>query len=151
MLTSFEKKSHGPVVGHVVFFFNSFVYAAFQARPLKRKELTDPEISSIIAEKMAQVHSLDVPISKEPTWLWDTMDRWMSNMKLTLATAQPTQNNETALSSAIQSILQWQLDTEMGWMKRYLAQLRSPVVFCHNVYININLIVDDCGLFLIIF
>lgn len=117
------------------------MYAAFQARPLKRKELTDPEISSIIAEKMAQVHSLDVPISKEPTWLWDTMNRWMSNMKLTLATAQPTPHNETALSSAVQSILRWQLDAEMDWMRSYLAQLRSPVVFCHNVCISIYLFI----------
>lgn len=88
---------------------------------------------------MAQVHSLDVPISKEPTWLWDTMSRWMSNMKLTLASAQPMQHtpeedeNEKALSSAVRSILQWQLDAEMDWMRSYLSQLRSPVVFCHNV------------------
>lgn len=87
---------------------------------------------------MAQVHSLDVPISKEPTWLWNTMNRWMSNMKLTLASAQPklTEEDENAkvLSSAVRSILRWQLDAEMDWMRSYLAQLRSPVVFCHNVW-----------------
>lgn len=113
-----------------------------QARPLKTKELADPEISSIIAEKMAQVHSLDVPISKEPTWLWDTMNRWMSNTKQTLATAQSTlptpEEGETdkSMSSAVRSILRWKLDAEMDWMKSYLAQLRSPVVFCHNVRHN---------------
>ena len=120
-----------------------FFLSRFQARPLKTKELVDPEISSIIAEKMAQIHSLDVPISKEPTWLWDTMNRWMSNMKVTLA-AQPTHRIvdndfiEKDVSSAMRSISKWELDSEMDWMKTYLTQLRSPVVFCHNVY-NINI------------
>jgi choline/ethanolamine kinase len=92
---------------------------------------------------MAQIHSLDVPISKEPTWLWDTMNRWMSNMKVTLA-AQPTHQIvdndfiEKDVSSAMRSILRWKLDSEMDWMKTYLTQLRSPVVFCHNVHINIS-------------
>lgn len=47
------------------------------ARPLLTKELADPSLSSLIAEKMANIHSMQVPISKEPTWLWDTMARWL--------------------------------------------------------------------------
>jgi choline/ethanolamine kinase len=126
-----------------MFLLNRFLSSRFQARPLKTKELSDPEISSIIAEKMAQIHSLDVPISKEPTWLWDTMNRWMSNMKVTIS-AQPTQqmgDNDLIvkdLSSTMRSILSWKLDSEMDWMRSYLVQLRSPVVFCHNVCINIS-------------
>lgn len=88
---------------------------------------------------MAQIHSLDVPISKEPTWLWDTMRRWMNNMKSTLAT-QPTQSIddkegfiEKDFSAAMRSISRRNLDTEMNWMRSYLTQLDSPVVFCHNV------------------
>ena len=128
---------------HGMFLLNRFLSSRFQARPLKTKELSDPEISSIIAEKMAQIHSLDVPISKEPTWLWDTMNRWMSNMKVTIS-AQPTQqmgDNDLIvkdLSSTMRSILSWKLDSEMDWMRSYLVQLRSPVVFCHNVCINIS-------------
>jgi len=96
---------------------------------LKTKELADPEISSIIAEKMAQVHSLDVPISKEPSWIWDTMNRWMSNAK---AQSPPPQEDGLDSISPIRSVLRWQLDSEMDWMRNYLDQLRSPVVFCHN-------------------
>jgi len=29
---------------------------------------------------MAQIHTLDVPISKEPTWLWDTLGKWIKNI-----------------------------------------------------------------------
>lgn len=48
-----------------------------QARPLKTAELADPKLSPMIAEKMAEIHSMNVPISKEPNWLWDTMNRWV--------------------------------------------------------------------------
>ena len=106
----------------------------FQARPLKTRELADSNISSIIAEKMAQVHSLDVPISKEPTWLWDTMGKWMSNMKLILA---------DDAHAAVKSISAGQLDAEMGWMRQYLAQLKSPVVFCHNDLQEGNILIRE--------
>lgn len=105
------------------------------ARPLKTKELTDPEISAIIAEKMAQVHSLDVPISKEPTWLWDTMTRWMENMKQQTLSQEPIENAK--------SVLRWKLDAEMEWMRLYLAQLRSAVVFCHNDLQEGNILIRE--------
>lgn len=38
-------------------------------------ELKDPEISTTIARKLAKVHTLNVPINKEPTWLFDKMQR----------------------------------------------------------------------------
>ena len=98
--------------------------------------MADAEISSIIAEKMAQVHSLDVPISKEPTWLWDTMTRWMENMK-----QQQTLSQEPV--QAAKSVLRWQLDAEMEWMRIYLAQLRSAVVFCHNDLQEGNILIRE--------
>ncbi|KAG7197551.1 hypothetical protein KM043_000167 [Ampulex compressa] len=45
------------------------------ARPLLTAELADSTLSALIAEKMGQIHTMQVPISKEPTWLWDTMAR----------------------------------------------------------------------------
>ncbi|PSN40773.1 Choline/ethanolamine kinase [Blattella germanica] len=44
------------------------------ARPLKTKELGDPKLSVLIAEKMASIHHMNVPINKEPRWLWDTIN-----------------------------------------------------------------------------
>ena len=106
-----------------------------QARPLKTKELADPEISGIIAEKMAMVHSLDVPISKEPSWIWDTMNRWMSNAK-----AQPPNSSSSPHPPTTMDALRRQLDAEMDWMRNYLDQIRSPVVFCHNEYVQSSLV-----------
>lgn len=34
-----------------------------------------------IAEKMAAIHSMDVPLSKEPNWLWKTIYKWSKIVK----------------------------------------------------------------------
>lgn len=39
------------------------------------QELTDASISSLVADKVAQIHLMDVPINKQPKWLWQTMER----------------------------------------------------------------------------
>lgn len=44
------------------------------ARPLLTRELSDPVLSQLVAQKLAQIHMMDVPINKEPRWLWDTMN-----------------------------------------------------------------------------
>lgn len=46
-----------------------------QARPLTQQEMADPTLNLIVAEKMAAVHTMNIPINKEPRWLWDTMNK----------------------------------------------------------------------------
>lgn len=53
------------------------VYKNLQARSMKCEELSDPKLSLMIAEKMADLHQLSIPINKDSIWLWDTMDRWL--------------------------------------------------------------------------
>jgi len=112
------------------------------ARPLKAKELMDPEISSIIGEKMAQIHTLDVPISKEPTWLWDTMGKWLKNFKANENKATSPAGDADP-QSPMARICGWQLDVEMEWMRQYLAPLKSPVVFCHNDMQEGNILIRE--------
>lgn len=121
------------------------------ARPLKTKELADTEISSIIGEKMAQIHTLQVPISKEPTWLWETMNRWLSTATKILATpvAQDLFVDERGVSldgspaARIRSRFALHLDTEMEWLRRFLKTVHSPVVFCHNDLQEGNILIRE--------
>lgn len=64
------------------------------ARALKTAELGDSKISLKVAEKMAAIHSLDIPVSKEPDWLWSTMNRWLNSMESTLKTLEKDQAND---------------------------------------------------------
>jgi choline/ethanolamine kinase len=53
------------------------VNSHFQARPLKTKELGDPRLSVLIAKNMASIHQMNIPINKEPRWLWDTINGYV--------------------------------------------------------------------------
>ena len=41
--------------------------------PLTSIEMRSPEFSPRVARNLALVHSLEVPVSKEPSWLADTL------------------------------------------------------------------------------
>ena len=60
-----------------LFWTGSVVDKSFpQARNLRREELQDHKVMDAVARKCAYVHTLDVPIVKEPTWMWDTLSKW---------------------------------------------------------------------------
>ncbi|KOB63937.1 putative choline/ethanolamine kinase, partial [Operophtera brumata] len=82
-------------------------------------ELSEPALSMKIAEKMAAIHSMDVPLSKEPTWLWKTMGKWTRTVR------------EERLSENIHG-KSVDFEKEVEWLKKFIATVESPVAFCHN-------------------
>lgn len=54
----------------IVFFVLKFSFWIFQT--LSAADLHDPEISALIAAKLREFHTLDMPFSKN-VHLWDTM------------------------------------------------------------------------------
>lgn len=86
-----------------------YVYENFQARSLKSEELSDPKLSLMIAEKMADLHQLNIPINKDSIWLWDTMDRWLQ---------QPNKDiNWSQGNLELDQILSTNLSDEARWLK----------------------------------
>ncbi|XP_071447667.1 choline/ethanolamine kinase-like [Hetaerina americana] len=98
------------------------------ARPLRTRELADRGLSRLIAEKLAQIHLMKVPINKEPRWLWDTMERWLATIHEYSASGLIPD----ASKSAMQRFMGYNLRKELDWLREYLVSIRSPVVFCHN-------------------
>ncbi|XP_038219790.1 choline/ethanolamine kinase-like [Zerene cesonia] len=101
------------------------------ARALLTKELSEPALSMKIAEKMAAIHSMDVPLSKEPNWLWKTMAKWLRTVKEERLAALPAnmRAEERRVAERLRAV-EW--EAEIEWLKRLTAALNSPVVFCHN-------------------
>jgi len=97
------------------------------ARPLKTQELSDEKLSRQIATKMAAVHAMNVPINKEPRWLWDTTARWLQNIEE--GQMKENQVDECPIAEYLYKI---ELKREMAWLREHLIKLKSPVVFCHN-------------------
>lgn len=92
-------------------------------------ELSDARISCKIAEKMAKIHSLSIPVSKEPDWLWITMDRWLSNFQDVLKNYTTKNTQELEIMESVRKI---DFKKEMAWLKDTVELQEYPVVFCHN-------------------
>ncbi|KAL0281631.1 UNVERIFIED_CONTAM: hypothetical protein PYX00_002557 [Menopon gallinae] len=98
------------------------------ARPLTTEELSDDDVSLLIADAVAQIHSMQVPISKEPRWLWDTIERWLRDMENHMRAGEISPNK----LALIEDIINRDLKQELRWLRNYLSSVHSPVVFCHN-------------------
>ncbi|CAH0754177.1 unnamed protein product [Bemisia tabaci] len=106
------------------------------ARPLKTKELQDKKLSLLIADKMALVHQMNIPISKEPRWLWDTMNRWIQSIDdLNLYIYVGNQMKRKLMAQDFR--------IEAEWLKSHLQKLQSPVVFCHNDFQEGNILMRE--------
>lgn len=102
------------------------------ARALKTAELGDSKISLKVAEKMAAIHSLDIPVSKEPDWLWSTMNRWLKSMESTVKTLEKDQANGNKAIAGQEIITRLDFRAEVEWLKSVIDREDHPIVFSHN-------------------
>ncbi|XP_058981209.1 choline/ethanolamine kinase isoform X2 [Musca domestica] len=97
------------------------------ARALLTSELAIPDISMKIAEKMAEIHTLNIPMSKEPDWLWNCMERWQRYLPDIL---KP--NSKWPDQEAVSFMRGIDYDKEVLWLKGVINMHKFPVLFCHN-------------------
>ncbi|GMR40249.1 hypothetical protein PMAYCL1PPCAC_10444 [Pristionchus mayeri] len=118
------------------------------SRPLQCQEISQPRFISKIAPKLAQVHSLDIPLRKHPRMInrmrgW--IEKWSSlesskhgiEMKLTLSKVDPSKYpSHLSLEN---------LNAEVAFVERFLATIHSPVVFSHNDLSEGNILLMEKG------
>lgn len=92
------------------------------SRPLKTQELRDPVLSGAIATRMARFHGMEMPFTKEPRWLFGTMERYLKQIQDLPSTSLPQMN----------LVEMYSLKDEMNSLRKLLDDTPSPVVFCHN-------------------
>lgn len=78
---------------------------------------------------MAKIHSLNIPVSKEPEWLWKTMERWLVNAEKILANFSSTNPIEMKQANAVKNI---DFRKELDWIKETIDKQSFSVVFSHN-------------------
>uniref|UniRef100_A0A2L2Y177 Choline kinase alpha n=1 Tax=Parasteatoda tepidariorum TaxID=114398 RepID=A0A2L2Y177_PARTP len=109
------------------------------ARAMTCDELKSPEMSATIARKLAKVHTLNVPINKEPTWLFDKMKNWIQFVKHEI---RLDDLNEEQKNCAMKLLaVDW--EKEFNWLKPVLMRAKSPVLFCHNDLQEGNILVPE--------
>ncbi|XP_068131973.1 choline/ethanolamine kinase isoform X2 [Hyperolius riggenbachi] len=95
------------------------------SRRLVTAELSDPEISSEIAAKLAIFHRMEMPFNKKPIWLFKTMEKYMSQISSLTFT-------QDALVEKFNILKSFHLEEEMKKLRCLLESTPSPVMFCHN-------------------
>lgn len=102
------------------------------ATSLTCDELMNHEISSIIARKLALVHSLDVPIDKSNTWLKERYYEWLEFIN---EQEKPPKFSEGTRQSTIDianQLLTIDFEQETKFLLDVIEKTQSPTVFSHN-------------------
>uniref|UniRef100_A0A2R9BJN2 Ethanolamine kinase n=1 Tax=Pan paniscus TaxID=9597 RepID=A0A2R9BJN2_PANPA len=95
------------------------------SRRLDTEELSLPDISAEIAEKMATFHGMKMPFNKEPKWLFGTMEKYLKEVLRIKFT-------EESRIKKLHKLLSYNLPLELENLRSLLESTPSPVVFCHN-------------------
>ncbi|KAM4722626.1 LOW QUALITY PROTEIN: choline kinase alpha-like [Rhinophrynus dorsalis] len=95
------------------------------SRKLETGELSLPDLSAEIAEKMARFHGMNMPFNKEPKLLFGTMEKYLKQvLKIKFTKESHTHK--------LNRLLSYNLPKEMANLRSLLEATSSPVVFCHN-------------------
>ncbi|KAF3822339.1 hypothetical protein GH733_007713, partial [Mirounga leonina] len=95
------------------------------SRRLDTEELSLPDISAEIAEKMATFHGMKMPFNKEPKWLFGTMEKYLNQVLRIKFAGEPRVKQ-------LHRLLRYNLPLELEYLRSLLESTPSPVVFCHN-------------------
>ncbi|CAH9105055.1 unnamed protein product [Cuscuta epithymum] len=101
-----------------------------QARTLSAEDLRDPKVSSLIAAKLREFHTLDMPGSKKVV-LWDRLRNWLDKAK--------------SLCS-MEDAKDFRLDTledEINFLEKEITGEFEEVGFCHNDLQYGNIMIKD--------
>lgn len=108
------------------------------AKCLQTTDLHIPRFSRLIAEKLAKFHALDMPLCKEPKFLYETMDQWMERVSEVLRESHFGEDRYF-----MQKFRGYHLEEELCTLKEILSQVKSPVVFSHNDLQEGNILLND--------
>lgn len=102
------------------------------------QEIRGVKCSREIAKNLALVHSMDVPVSKDPTWLGETLRSYLSKIGPIRLECIDYEERESAAMVAT-----FNLREEVDWVLRFLYNVESPVVFSHNDVNTGNILVRE--------
>ncbi|XGW27318.1 hypothetical protein V3C99_007710, partial [Haemonchus contortus] len=116
------------------------------SRPLTCLEISKPAVGRLIAPMLARVHTLDVPITKEPE-VMKCIRSWVTKFRQTPGGSRPIHLYCTAAhvpKESYPSIITCDdLELELQFIEEFLAKSKSPVVFSHNDLQEGNILLFD--------
>ena len=120
-------------------FQNGRIEEFYDGRTLEPDDLADPEISRRIAIELADMHCLrvDVGDSSKTPMLVTRLKEWL---QLASTVSFP---DDAAKQKKLDALDIEKLKVEVARLSHVLPKLDSPVVFCHNDLLAMNILVND--------
>ncbi|KAL2894423.1 putative choline kinase 3 [Bienertia sinuspersici] len=116
--------------GVEVFFNRDDEIRTFESLSYHADDLRDPEISALIAVKMREFHSLDMPGTKT-VFLWNRLRRWLRKAKSLCTLSEIKDFGLDCLGDEIQLL------------EKELTQDGQEIGFCHNDLQYGNIMIDE--------
>ncbi|UJR22426.1 hypothetical protein I4U23_025486 [Adineta vaga] len=98
------------------------------AEALLVAEVRDREISQKAGRLLGDLHQLDMPLVKEPTWLYHTIEQYLSSLPTDLHKFEIEEDRH--IYQELQSVCKFAEEFEE--LKKILATIDSPIRLCHN-------------------
>lgn len=95
-------------------------------------ELMDRDIYRIIARKLATVHSFDVPMSKNNTWILERFTEWLDFIKSQRGKLVFAEGTRGSTIKTAKELLSIEYDREIKFLRKVFDGTSSPIVFSHN-------------------
>ncbi|XP_054280385.1 choline/ethanolamine kinase-like [Macrosteles quadrilineatus] len=127
ILTLLSERQQGPRLYGV--FPGGRLEEYIAARSLLTKELAVPAISEGIAQNLATMHLMDVPMNKSPSRMWNLMERWLETAEYLV---EQGFSDNADWENMILKLQELDVRAEYNWLRNILKEVSSPVVFCHN-------------------
>nr|GMD00817.1 probable choline kinase 1 [Ipomoea batatas] len=98
------------------------------AKTLSASDQRDPEISTLIAKKLREFHTIELPGTKEPA-IWGRLRKWLEKAKGLCSTERIEELGD--------------LEEEINLLEDELSREEQEIVFCHNDLQNGNIMIKD--------
>jgi len=115
------------------------------SRPLSTEEIRLPMVSARIARILAQIHQLTMPIEKTPTYLADSMRKWMSQLRSLYSKKKLEKVTVGRINGVEKKFTLDELENEVDLVITCIEKSQSPIVFCHNDFQEGNILLKNGG------
>ncbi|XP_074596053.1 choline kinase alpha-like isoform X1 [Brevipalpus obovatus] len=98
--------------------------------PIPEEDKTKDEYLAIIMKKFVQIHDLEMPISKDPYWIFEFTRNWFEEGRTNKFLE--VKQDDHLVEQWRQELLQFSWREHLEWLKERVPLVDSPEVFTHN-------------------
>ena len=90
-----------------------------------------------MAQKLAQIHAMNVPVKRNPNWQFKVMNQSLEKARQKFPLDEEMDKYNCVTLKAVN------IENELLWINTIIEKVNSPVVFTHNDFRSSNLMITE--------